>query len=94
MKKKPSTPTPKQPAFDPAKINAESSPITADLLEAITTSKLSRYQIAKQSGISESVLSRFVSGQTSLSLENLDRIATVLGLRLKRIRTRKPKADE
>ena len=50
--------------------------------DAIEDSEMSRYEIAGESGLSESTLSRFVWGQTSLTLQSLDRLAPVLGLRL------------
>ena len=43
---------------------------------------MSRYQIAKQAGIAESTLSRFVTGKGSLNLDTLDALADVLGVRL------------
>jgi len=41
----------------------------------------SRYQIAKETGIDESALSRFVNGERGLSMEALDKVAECLGLR-------------
>jgi transcriptional regulator with XRE-family HTH domain len=41
----------------------------------------SRYALSKRSGIAESVLSRFASGQ-ELSFANIDRLADALGLEL------------
>ena len=38
----------------------------------IESSKLSRYRIAKDTGIEESALSRFMSGERGLSMEALD----------------------
>jgi len=43
---------------------------------------LSRYEIAKRSGVSEATLSRFVNGQQGLSTDTLDKLANVLGLEL------------
>jgi len=50
--------------------------------EAISTSGTSRYALAKQVGVSESALSRFMSGKQGLTLASLDKLAEVLGLRL------------
>lgn len=52
------------------------------LRQAIERSELTRYRIAQQTGIAESVLSRFVNRQTNLSLANIDRLCEALGLRL------------
>jgi transcriptional regulator with XRE-family HTH domain len=56
---------------------------TADQLrQAIERSGLTRYRVAKLSGISEAVLSRFANGQTDLSLTNTDKLCAALGLRV------------
>src|SRR5215472_8763378 len=47
---------------------------------AIEASSITRYALAKQAGIAESALSRFMSGKQSISLATLDRIAENLGL--------------
>lgn len=56
-------------------------PLSRQVREAVTNSGLSRYRISKLSGVSESILSRFMHGE-GLSLENLDALAGVLGLRI------------
>lgn len=56
--------------------------ISDDLRRAIESSGLTRYRIAKDTGLSQSLLSRFVSGERGLSLEAIDKIGTLLGLRL------------
>ena len=43
---------------------------------------MTRYEIAKRTGVSQSTLSRFVLGQASLTLEKLDALAGLLGLEL------------
>jgi ribosome-binding protein aMBF1 (putative translation factor) len=48
--------------------------------KAIETSGQSRYQISKGTGIAESVLSRFMSGETALTVETVERLAAYLGL--------------
>jgi len=47
---------------------------------AIEASGITRYAIAKQAGIAESALSRFMSGDQSMSLSTVDKIAGALGL--------------
>ncbi|MEW6249650.1 MAG: helix-turn-helix transcriptional regulator [Planctomycetota bacterium] len=49
------------------------------LRNAIETSGQSRYRISKQTGVAESVLSRFTSGETRLSIETAERLAEYLG---------------
>lgn len=53
------------------------------LRQAIAASGMTRYQIAKQSGISQSVLSLFSSGRRGLSLKSIDALVEVLNLELK-----------
>ena len=49
---------------------------------AVDASGKSRYRIAKELGIAESTISRFMSGQGGLSMDNLDALADLLGLNL------------
>ena len=49
---------------------------------AVDASGLSRYRIAKEIGMAESTMSRFMSGQGGLSMEYLDRLAELLDLRI------------
>lgn len=50
--------------------------------KAIEVSGQSRYRISQETGIAESVLSRFMSGQTSLTVETAERLADHLGLEI------------
>lgn len=43
----------------------------------------SRYRIAAETGLSESVLCRFAAGETALRLANVDVLADYLGLELR-----------
>lgn len=49
---------------------------------AIEASGQSRYRISKETGIAESVLSRFVNGETVLTVETAERLADYLGLEI------------
>ncbi len=49
---------------------------------AVDASGLSRYRIAKELGVAESTMSRFMAGKGGLSLANLDGLADLLGLDL------------
>jgi len=50
--------------------------------KAIETGKKTRYAISKETDISESQLSRLMSGERGLSIEALERIADCLGLEI------------
>jgi plasmid maintenance system antidote protein VapI len=52
------------------------------LRAAIEASEMSRYRIAVEAQIDHASMSRFMHGQTGLSLENIDRLAVVLGLEM------------
>ncbi len=49
---------------------------------AIDASGLSRYRIAKELAVSESTISRFMNGKGGLSMEYLDRLGLLLGLKV------------
>ena len=50
--------------------------------KAIEASGQSRYRISKETGIAESVLSRFMSGETAITVETVERLADYLGLEI------------
>jgi len=52
------------------------------LRQAVERSELTRYKLSQLSGISQSVLSRFVGG-AGLNSDNLDRLAEVLEMELR-----------
>lgn len=56
--------------------------LSDQIREAIARSGVSRYALAEQAGIAESVLSRFVSGKQGIASSSLDKIAEVLGLQV------------
>jgi transcriptional regulator with XRE-family HTH domain len=49
---------------------------------AVLNADESRYRISKATGVSESILSRFVRGESGLSMDYMDRIASHLGLQV------------
>ena len=62
---------------------SKSKPTITDVLrDAIERSGLTRYRIAKETGVPESNLRRFVRGEMSVRLDKADRLAAYLGLRL------------
>ena len=47
---------------------------------AIQESELTRYEIAKRTGVDQAALSRFMSGERGLSTSSLDKLMVVLEL--------------
>ena len=52
------------------------------LRKAIKHSPDSRYRIAQDSGVSEGQLSRFISRERGLSMDNIEKVADALGLEI------------
>ncbi len=52
------------------------------ICDAIEASDKTRYRIAKETGISQSQLSRVMSGERGLSIHALERLADYLGLEI------------
>ncbi|MEW6746121.1 MAG: helix-turn-helix transcriptional regulator [Planctomycetota bacterium] len=55
--------------------------VTEELREALASCGLSRYEVARQTGLSQAVLSRFARGGELIS-RNVDLLCLYLGLRL------------
>jgi DNA-binding phage protein len=60
--------------------NPEPGGISEALREAIKASSKSVYQICKDAGISQIVVSRFLSGERDIRLATADRLAKSLGI--------------
>ena len=58
-------------------------PLTEQLRQAINDSGLTRYQIAKETGIDESALAKFYNGRRGLSMEALNALGKCLNLSIK-----------
>jgi hypothetical protein len=56
---------------------------TDQLRRAILDSGRTRYAIGRESGVAESVLSRFVRGERGLSSESIDVLMEYLGLEIR-----------
>jgi ribosome-binding protein aMBF1 (putative translation factor) len=56
--------------------------ISDEIRSAIENCGMTRYRIAKQTGIDAAVLCRFVQGQVGLSMDSLDRLAELLDLHI------------
>lgn len=65
------------------------APIYEDIREAIEASELTRYRIAKETGIGEPQLCLFMAGKKGLSVEALETLADCLGLEITTRRKRK-----
>jgi plasmid maintenance system antidote protein VapI len=56
--------------------------LSDEIRSAVNASGMSRYAIAKALGIAESTMSRFMSQKGGLSMEYIDRLATLLDLHI------------
>ncbi len=58
------------------------APLVDDICDAIEASGKTRYRIAQDTGVAESVLSRLMSGERGLSIDALETLADYLGLEI------------
>jgi hypothetical protein len=63
----------------------EEPTLSGELRRAIHTSELSLATIASQAGMKALVLDEFLTGERTLRSDVMDRLATLLGLRLQRV---------
>ena len=56
--------------------------LSDQIREAVLRAGKTRYRIALETGISESLLSRFVRGKAGLSMESIDKLCELIGARL------------
>lgn len=61
---------------------ARKRPFSDQLRRAVESSDKTRYRIAQETGISESILSRFVNRGAGLSMGSVDKLCACLGLQL------------
>jgi plasmid maintenance system antidote protein VapI len=59
--------------------------LSEQLRAAILSAPVSRYRMAKEAGVSEAVLSRFVNGETGLRMAIADRLAVYFKLELRKV---------
>jgi hypothetical protein len=72
-----------QAEFPPAAASTSASGrLSQALRDALRASDKSMYLIAKDAGVSQIVLSRFVSGERDIRMATADKLAEVLGLKL------------
>jgi hypothetical protein len=62
--------------------NVTSDSLSHELREAIRASGRTVYQIAQDAGVSQIVVSRFLSGERDIRMATADKLADVLGLKL------------
>lgn len=63
-------------------MSMERTKLSDQIRRAIEKSGLSGYRIAKETGISQSMISVFMSGKGMLSMKFLDRVADLIGLNI------------
>ena len=66
----------------PSSLRKSALTLTDALRAAIEQSGITRYQIAKDTGLNQAVLCRFVHNEKSLNLDSADKLAAYLGLRM------------
>lgn len=68
--------------FPPLRRPAVPRSLSAALKKAMKQSSKTTYQVAKEAGVSQIMVSRFLSGKRDIRLATADRLAHVLGLKL------------
>ena len=69
--------------FPPAAPSGSASgPLSQALKDALRASDKSMYQIAQEAGVSQIVVSRFLSGERDIRMATADKLAETLGLKL------------
>lgn len=68
--------------FPPAQAPPLSDSLSEAIKQAIRASEMTEYQIAKRAGISQVMISRFLSGERDIRLATADKLAHALGLKL------------
>lgn len=58
--------------------------IREKVTEAMQNQSVSRYRLAKLSGVSESHINRYLNGESDLTGDKLDKVFKVLGLVIKK----------
>jgi transcriptional regulator with XRE-family HTH domain len=64
-------------------------PFSDQVRDAVDASGMSRYAICKAIGLNQGAMSRFMAGNSGLSMDTLDRLAELLGLSI----TARPKRE-
>jgi len=56
--------------------------ISQQIRQAITDSPMSMYALAEAAGVQRSMLTRFMAGEVGLTLNTVDKLAPLLGLKI------------
>lgn len=64
-------------------------PISDPLRAAVRDSRMSLSALAKEAGITASILSRFMAHETRLRIDHADQLARCLGLELRMVKRRR-----
>ena len=64
--------------------------VSEQLRTAVEAGPITRYEISKRTGLDESLLSKFVHGQTGLSFRSIDILCGCLGLELRPVKPKRP----
>jgi hypothetical protein len=75
-------------------VMARKAPISDQLRKAVQESEMSRYRISLETGIPQSVLSRFLNQGHGLSLESIDKLCECIGAELVVQAKRAPKSKK
>ena len=73
--------------FPPSSRPAIPHSLSASLKKAMKRSPKTSYQLAKDAGVSQIIVSRFLSGERDIRLATADRLAHALGLELVAVKT-------
>jgi plasmid maintenance system antidote protein VapI len=65
------------------RVHASSGSLVEELRKAILQCGETEYRVAKESGVPQPVLNRFLRGERGISLETAAKLAAYLGLRLR-----------
>ena len=68
--------------FPPRRAEPLGASLSEALKAAVRGSELTAYEIAKRAGISQIMISRFLSGERDIRLATADKLAGALGLKL------------
>ncbi len=63
--------------------------VSATLRQAIETSDQSRYRIAQETGLAQSALSRFINGESDLSMKAIEKLCEHFELELTKVSQKK-----
>ena len=61
--------------------------VSDQLKRTIQTCGRTQAELARESGVAESVISRFIRGETTIGQDNMDKLCRYLGLRLTPVKT-------